>query len=496
MLGIEKGVMGFSKKTVIRGVLGAAVAVSALAGTAHATVKHEGVWPATDKTISIDGEGLSRDQAIKKIAELAGWSVLVKLKDAGEPLALHVKDQPASKILDLVLSDGDYVVKRDGSIVSIRPMTDAQRSETRAEASKDDDDDKQIADDAKKLAAGAMHAAAVALSGSAAPQAPEPPEPPEPPAAPAAPVPPTPPIPPKLHPHKHHGDADRVVTGGHVTIQKDETVGDVTVLGGSLDVYGDVEGDLAVFGGESEVREGGEVHGDAVTLGGSLTIDDGADVDGDVSVIGGSLHRGDKASIGGKARDDKGEIKVSVDTDDDKSSSKEHGGGFFAHVADAMSGSALMFVFGAVLLALLTRRVDSLKVEVASRPMRSFAIGVVGSIVATIAMCALCITIVGIPLAIVGVLAAVVAVYGSMTAVLTTAGQALLAHKTTNPYMHLALGCVLFFLAALIPHVGGLVVAAVVFTAIGALVTTRVAGFVPPRTRNTPTDPYRTQATP
>jgi hypothetical protein len=493
--------MGRSTKTVMRGMLGAVVAVSALAGTAHATVKHEGAWPATDKNITIDGDGLSRDQAIKKIAELAGWSVLVKLKDAGEPLALHVKDQPASKILDLVLSDGDYVVKRDGSIVSITPMTDAQKNAASAAAgaeAKDDDDDKQIADDAKKIAAGAMHAAAVALSGSAAPQAPEPPEPPEPPAAPAGPVPPTPPVPPvppKLHHHKHHGDADRVVTGGHVTIQKDETVGDVTVLGGSLDVYGDVEGDLAVFGGESEVHEGGEVHGDAVTLGGSLTIDDGADVDGDVSVIGGSLHRGDKASIGGKARDDKGEIKVSVDTDDEKSSSKEHAG-FLAHVAETMSESALMFVFGAVLLALLTRRVDSLKVEVASRPMRSFAIGVVGSIVATIAICALCITIVGIPLAIVVVLAAVVAVYGSMTAVLTTAGQALLAHKTTNPYMHLALGCILFFIAASIPHVGGLVVAAVVFTAIGALVTTRVAGFVPPRTRNTPTDPYRTQATP
>jgi hypothetical protein len=299
------------------------------------------------------------------------------------------------------------------------------------------------------------------------------------------------------HHHKHHGDPDRVVTGGHVTIQKGETVGDVTVLGGSLDVFGDVEGDLAVFGGQSQVHEGGQVHGDAVTLGGSLTIDDGAEVDGDVSVIGGALHRGDKATIGGKARDDKGEIKVSIDTDDDdeKSAPKPHQG-FFAHVAESMSESALMFVFGAVLLALLTKRVDSLKVEVASRPMRSFALGIVGSIVGIIALCALCITIVGIPVAIVGVIAALLLTYGSITAVLTTAGQALLGHKTTNPYMHLALGCVLFFITASIPHVGGFIIAAVTFIAIGALVATRGAGFVPPRTRNTPTDPYRTQATP
>jgi hypothetical protein len=287
-----------------------------------------------------------------------------------------------------------------------------------------------------------------------------------------------------------------VVTGGHVTIEKGETVGDVTVLGGSLDVFGDVEGDLAVFGGESEIHEGGEVHGDAVTLGGSLTVDDGADVDGDVSVIGGSLHRGDKAKIGGSARDDKGELKVSIDSDDDAKAEPKAPHHFVSSMATSMSESALMFVFGAVLLALLTKRVDALKVEVASRPMRSFAVGIVGSIVGVIALLALCVTIVGIPLAFVGSLAVVVAVYGSVTAVLTTVGQALLGHKTSNPYMHLALGCALLFVTASIPVVGGFVIAAVVFTAIGALIATRAAGLVPPRTRTTPSDPYRTAASP
>jgi len=120
----------------------------------------------------------------------------------------------------------------------------------------------------------------------------------------------------------------------------------------------------------------------------------------------------------------------------------------------------------------------------------------VGSVVGVIALLVLCITIVGIPLAIVGILAAALAVYGSITAVLTTVGQALLHHKTTNPYMHLALGCALLFIASSIPIVGGFVVCAVVFTSIGALVATRAAGLVPPRARHTPTDPYRTAASP
>ncbi len=148
-------------------------------------------------------------------------------------------------------------------------------------------------------------------------------------------------------------------------------------------------------------------------------------------------------------------------------------------------------MFGAVLLALATKRMDSLKVEVASRPMRSFALGVVGSLVGLIAIVVLCITLIGIPLVIVGALGAVVAIYGSITAVLTTVGQALLGHKTSNPYVHLAAGCLLLFIGSSIPVFGAFLVAAVVLTSIGALVATRAAGFVPPRVRLTPTDPYR-----
>ncbi len=168
-----------------------------------------------------------------------------------------------------------------------------------------------------------------------------------------------------------------------------------------------------------------------------------------------------------------------------------HVGHFFREVGTTLTESSLLFVFGAVLLALATKRMESLKVEVASRPMRSFALGVVGSLDGVVGFCVLCITIIGIPLAIIGVLGAVVAVYGSITAVLTTVGQALLGHKTTNPYVHLAAGCLLLFVGASIPVLGGFLVAAVVLTSIGALVATRAAGFVPPRVRITPTDPYR-----
>src|SRR5207237_7174423 len=215
---------------------------------------------------------------------------------------------------------------------------------------------------------------------------------------------------------------------------------------------------------------------DAATIGGSLTIDDGASVEGDVGVLGGSLHRGDAAHIGGTARDGKGEIKVSIDEDDDDDVKvephKSKWQRFGAYAATAVTEGSFLFVFGAVLLALATRRMDSLKVEIASRPMRTFALGVVGSLLGVVTLVALCVTIIGIPLAIVGLLAAIVAVYASIAAVLTTVGQAILGHKTKNPYVHLGAGCVLLFLLGAMPHIGGILVAAVVMIAIGALVAT------------------------
>jgi hypothetical protein len=477
-------------KLATTNTLAAALAVATFAGTASAAVKHEGDWPATEAAVSLDATNLPADEAIKRLADAAGWSVMVKAQPEGHDLlTLHLKNQPPAKVLDLILSSGNYVAKRDGTMVSI------ERGSAADDEGASDDDVKN----AKSIASAALAAAASAMNGHAAP--PSPPSPPSPP------TPPTPPSPPEVgahgHHHGHHHGSDRTVTGGHMTISKGESVGDVVVLGGSVDILGDVAGDLSVFGGSAHVHDGGEVHGDAVMLGGALDVDDGATIDGDVSRIGGSFHSGSNAHVGGESRDEKSGLSISVsdDDDDEESAAKVKSAAphelhsrlphFISAVGTTLTESSLLFVFGAVLLALATKRMDSLKVEVASRPMRSFALGVVGSLLGAVALCVLCVTIIGIPLAIVGALGAVVAVYGSITAVLTTLGQAILAHKTSNPYVHLAAGCLILFVGGSIPVLGGLVIAAVVLTSIGALVATRAAGFVPPRVRITPTDPYR-----
>ncbi len=423
------------------------VALLAVPAAALAKVRLEGTWPDSDKKVALDVEGVPRAQALKRLADAAGWSLVVT--DAPtDKVDIHVKDQPARKVLDILLSEGSYVAKRDGDLVSI-------------------DHDKQPAPPAASAPEPAPPAAVAPPAPVAAP---------EPPAAPAPASPPSPPS------HARRGE-DRTITGGNLQIEKDEVVHDVTVFGGNVEVLGTVTGDLSVFGGNVRIANGGHVEGDASVMGGQLNVEDGARVDGDVSVIGGLLQRGDKAQIGGDVS--------TMDHDKQEDSDEHHASASKAHVSavhslaheigGSVTAAALLFVFGAVLLALASKRLEDLRVEVAARPMRSFALGVVGSIAAITLIVALCITIIGIPVAIVGVLVGVLAVYAGIAAVLTTVGEALLRHKTQNPYVHLALGCALLVVVGAVPYVGTLAKVVVAFCGIGVLVATRGAGLAAPR---------------
>lgn len=436
-------------------------------GAAFAAVTREGAWPDADKPISVDASGLSRSEAVKRIADAAGWNVVVHAP-SGDPIDIHVKNQPAGKVLDLVLNDASYVAHRDGTLIDIQ-RTGATPSAAAPEA----------------LPAPLPAPPVVAIA-------------PAPPAIPAIQaLPPSPMPPPIAAPAATTRGEDRVITGGSLRIEKSETVNDVTVYGGSVDVYGTVTGDMVVTGGSARIHEGGHVVGDATTVGGSLNVDDGATVDGDVGVVGGVLKRAEGSKIGGKvvtgAKEDDDNIHVKVENGASHANRNNLGAKLSEWTRDAggaVTRTAMLFVFGAVLLALGARRMDSLRAEIAVRPMRSFALGIVGGLAGIVAVVLLCITVIGVPVAVVGLLCAVFGVYAGICAALTTAGEALTAHKTKNPYAHLAVGCALFLIVGIIPVIGGLLHAAVALIGIGVLVATRGAGLIKPRIPGQ--GPYRT----
>jgi hypothetical protein len=159
---------------------------------------------------------------------------------------------------------------------------------------------------------------------------------------------------------------------------------------------------------------------------------------------------------------------------------------------DSVTAVAALWVFGAVLHALAGARMRSLAVELVERPMRSFALGVVGLIGAASTLILLCVTIIGIPFAVIGVLAAVVLGYAGVCAALTALGAMLVNHRSASPYVHLAAGCGLYLVASSVPWIGDYVTLTLALLGIGLIVGTRAAGLVP--RRHGAGDAYRTAA--
>lgn len=146
-------------------------------------------------------------------------------------------------------------------------------------------------------------------------------------------------------------------------------------------------------------------------------------------------------------------------------------------VAEAVTNMAVLFTFGAVLLALLGPRMEKLELEVAARPARTFALGVIGFFAFVALVAFLCITLVGIPFAIIGVLLGVVASSAGVVAALAVLGNALAGHRTPNRYLHLALGCALYLVLGNIPWLGEMVDFVVICFGVGSLLASRAAGY-------------------
>jgi hypothetical protein len=82
------------------------------------------------------------------------------------------------------------------------------------------------------------------------------------------------------------GEVERgaiVILGGAVTIEEGAVVdGDMTALGGDVDIGGTVDGSVLVFGGTVNVYESAVIDGDCVLFGGQVRIDESAQIDGEV----------------------------------------------------------------------------------------------------------------------------------------------------------------------------------------------------------------------
>ncbi|HKO49042.1 MAG TPA: polymer-forming cytoskeletal protein [Polyangiaceae bacterium] len=84
---------------------------------ARAEVRRSGSWPG-DERVSLSLHGASRSQAVRALAAAAKWNLVAH--DLGEQsVDVEVTDQPAARVLELLLDSGQFVAEREGNLISI-----------------------------------------------------------------------------------------------------------------------------------------------------------------------------------------------------------------------------------------------------------------------------------------------------------------------------------------------------------------------------------------
>jgi len=92
---------------------------------------------------------------------------------------------------------------------------------------------------------------------------------------------------------------DRVAFGSSIKVAEGQEADDIACAFCSVQIDGEVTGDVAVFMGSVTVAPGHSIAGDAALAGGDLNLGEGATLNGDVAIVGGRANVADGASIHG-----------------------------------------------------------------------------------------------------------------------------------------------------------------------------------------------------
>lgn len=239
-----------------------------------------------------------------------------------------------------------------------------------------------------------------------------------------------------------------------VTVERGTAVNDVVVIGGNVDVSGNVDGNIVVIGG-------------------SLKLGPGVRVGHEVVLIGARIDRDPSAVIGGKVT----EVGIPSSIPFAASLKNFFKGGWMA----AWAAVSVMVLLGFLGLAVLAAALVPEHMGTVVKALeRSFALmflwGVLGAFLAGLVLVLLAITIVGIiliPLAI--VIIALAWIVGYIASAIFI-GRNVMAYfkKPSLPFVDAVLGMALLFLAGFLPLVGPFVIKPIfLFAGFGAVLTTR-----------------------
>jgi len=393
------------------------------------------------RRVTVDFHGPLRE-AIKKIAAQGGLSVIVT-GELEQPSDVMLTDASAEDALTTVARLYQLEIERQGTIWTVRPMTASEKeaAQEALEKTLSTHEESKESDEAE--------------------DANEPDDSPE--VVNVPPLPPIPPLPPMLT-HGRGNERDRANTGD-VTVNSDETVHDAVAFGGRLEINGHVEGNAVAFGGPVHLGEKAVVDGNVTAFGGEVTREKGAVVRGTLTTLGNSnVGRAVVTSLVKHEQDE---------ADEDAQASHSSIPGFLLRFA-------LFFGLGFLLMIFAPNQVKQLGGELRAQPARSFLAGLVGFFALIGLTIALCVTLIGIPVAAALVVLALVGIAMGFTSLANEVGQRFpLARLKKTQAVVLALGTFLVALALAIPYLGWILLWALSTAALGAAVRTRLGTRIP-----------------
>jgi len=281
---------------------------------------------------------------------------------------------------------------------------------------------------------------------------------------------------------------------GNAIAQTDLNINNTNLirLGGSVTVVEKqvVENAIAI-GGSTIVQPNGRVTKTAIAIGGDVVLKQGARVDGDTYAIGGKVIQAEGATIGGS----NGTFN---DQYDDQYNGRENGWDngqgmmgmhrdrnqflpmYFFHASFRIFSAIVGAILGIILLRTAPPFLPYLAAIVRQYPGQSALWGI-GAVFAFVALTIfLAITLIGIPLIpLLSLMVSLTSLVGALGISLFI-GQQVVKSDRRSSLQQFSVGLLIVTALALIPFVGGIVVAVVSLLGLGALLTWKLGKAQPP----------------
>lgn len=271
-----------------------------------------------------------------------------------------------------------------------------------------------------------------------------------------------------------------------------EVEGDVSVASGNLEVDGNVSGDVSAAAGNVRLAENGSVGGDFQAGGGTVLVD--GTIDGDAAIGADTIELGETAAISGDLeysgdlQGETGVVEGEITEDSSVGVGPDTGLEPIVTWVFALYTLALNLLLGAALLLLFPRFSAGVADRVGSVPVRAGLVGLAVLIIVPIALIALAITVVGIPLSIIGGFVFALFVWiGIVYGRFAVAAWLLSLVGIGNRWLALVVGLIGGAILAQIPIIGGIVNFLIFLLGLGALSMTLYSGRRRGRESTTPT---------